>query len=107
MLQSGWSSPASKRSYSQFLRGGSWQSTPGGCGLARIEFFGDTVESIRRFEVSRQRSLETLEEIDITALGQPDLWSRLDGGDHFSSFLARHSWFLLFEPHEMQEEARH
>ncbi len=34
----------------------------------RIEFFGDTIESIRQFEVSTQRSLETLEAIEITML---------------------------------------
>jgi len=76
-------------------------------GPVRIEFFGDTIESIRRFEVSTQRSLEALEEIDITALGQRDQRPRLDQGDHFSSYLPPHSWFLLIEPHELQEEARH
>jgi transcription-repair coupling factor (superfamily II helicase) len=73
----------------------------------RIEFFGDTVESIRRFEVSTQRSLETLKEIDITALEQRDQRSRPDEGNHFSTYLPPHSWFFLIEPHELQEEARH
>ena len=34
----------------------------------RIELFGDQIESIRRFEVSSQRSLEVLPAIDVTAL---------------------------------------
>ncbi|HEY2882226.1 MAG TPA: transcription-repair coupling factor, partial [Pirellulales bacterium] len=68
----------------------------------RIEFFGDTVESIRRFEVSTQRSLETLENIDITALPAGSA-----ARDHFASYLPPNSWFLLVEPHEMQEEGRH
>ncbi len=37
----------------------------------RIEFFGDEVESIRRFEVATQRSLESLESIDVTLFGRP------------------------------------
>jgi transcription-repair coupling factor (superfamily II helicase) len=68
----------------------------------RIEFFGDTVESIRRFEVSTQRSLETLDAVDITVLP-----ASTAAGDHFASYLPSRSWFLLIEPHEMQDEGRH
>ncbi len=67
----------------------------------RIEFFGDTIESIRQFEVSTQRSLETLDAIDITAL------SAASARDHFASYLPPGGWFLLVEPHEIQEEGRH
>lgn len=91
----------------------------------RIEFFGDAIESIRRFEVSTQRSLESLQEIDITMLPLSSGQSSVVGGQsqrrddspfpiphspfatHFSSYLPPRSWFLLLEPHEMQEEARH
>ena len=41
---------------------------------ARIEFFGDTVESIRQFEVSTQRSLESLQAVEITMLGSSGQW---------------------------------
>src|SRR5262249_8869018 len=68
----------------------------------RIEFFGDTVESIRQFEVSTQRSLEILETVDITALP-----SGQTARDQFVSYLAPNTWFLLAEPHEIQEEGRH
>ncbi len=68
----------------------------------RIELFGDTVESIRRFEISTQRSLESLDAIEITALSPP-----AEARDHFASYLPPRSWFLLAEPHEIQEEARH
>ena len=37
----------------------------------RVEFFGDEVESIRRFDIASQRSLGTLEEVDVTALRRP------------------------------------
>ncbi|MEM6692474.1 MAG: hypothetical protein AAF664_23790, partial [Planctomycetota bacterium] len=35
----------------------------------RIEFFGDTVESIRRFDPASQRSTETLESIELAVIG--------------------------------------
>ena len=38
-------------------------------GPVRVEFFGDEIESIRRFEISSQRSLESLEAIDVTIVG--------------------------------------
>jgi transcription-repair coupling factor (superfamily II helicase) len=96
----------------------------------RIELFGDTIESLRQFEVSTQRSLESLQAVEITALGNerrpeeakhraktvPDPFAALEPAEenrksqltaHFSSYLPGHTWFLLVEPHEMQEEARH
>ncbi len=123
----------------------------------RIELFGDTIESIRQFEVSTQRSLETLETVDITALPERVQGSGFSGqstrsvsasrlnqdaidspvhpftrshvrapvadapgsafpiphspvpidSTHFASYLPPGSWFLLIEPHEMQEEGRH
>jgi transcription-repair coupling factor (superfamily II helicase) len=67
----------------------------------RLEFFGDQIESLRRFEVSSQRSLEVLPAIEITALDS--------GGAHahFAAHLRANSWFLLIEPGELEEEARH
>ena len=91
----------------------------------RIELFGDTIESIRQFEVSTQRSLESLEAIEITALGSSGSGfsgqesgassqetSRCSPAHHahsliFRRYLPPQFWFLLIEPHEMQEEARH
>lgn len=35
----------------------------------RIEWFGDEIESIRRFDTGSQRSIETLTEVEITAVG--------------------------------------
>ena len=48
----------------------------------RIELFGDEVESIRRFDVATQRSLETLEATTITML-EPTASDRA----HFTSYL--------------------
>ncbi len=69
---------------------------------ARIEFFGDEIESIRRFDVESQRSLQTLEEIEITALAPS-----ADDREHFTSYLDPGVWFLLIEPAEIEDEGRH
>ena len=59
----------------------------------RIELFDDEVESIRRFDVATQRSLETLAEVEITLLS-------VDRGarGHLAEFLSPESWVLLIEP---------
>ena len=67
----------------------------------RLEFFGDELASIRRFEVSTQRSLETLEEIDITLLA-----ARQGDREHFAGYLPEGSWFYLVEPTDIDEEGR-
>ncbi len=69
---------------------------------ARIELFGDQVESIRRFEVSSQRSLTPLDQLEITIL-KPGREQR----EHLTSYLPPRSWFMLVEPDEIHEEAKH
>ena len=68
----------------------------------RIELFGDEVESIRSFDVSSQRSIESLESVDITVV-QPNRTNRTP----FTSYLPPDSWFLLIEPNELEEEGRY
>jgi transcription-repair coupling factor (superfamily II helicase) len=65
----------------------------------RIELFGDSVESLRRFEVSSQRSLARLDEIEITVLdrGTAPL-------GHLADYLPPRSWFFLLEPQELWQE---
>ncbi len=67
----------------------------------RIEFFGDEIESIRQFEISSQRSLESLDAIDVTLIGS-------NGGDraHLTDYLPPNSWFLLLEPAELEQQGR-
>ncbi len=67
----------------------------------RVEFFGDQVDSIRRFDVSRQRSLAKLEDVDLTAINPADRHS-----GHLADFLPPPSWFLLVEPEEIQRSGR-
>ncbi len=91
----------------------------------RIELFGDEVESIRRFDVATQRSLETLESVSVTML-EPSASDRA----HFTSYLPHveaslrdadsrlgetrpreetwqcGAWFMLIEPNELAEEGK-
>ncbi|MCL2348972.1 MAG: transcription-repair coupling factor [Planctomycetaceae bacterium] len=48
----------------------------------RVEFFGDEIESIRRFEVAGQRSHETLNDIALTRLRQDETYT-----GHLSEYL--------------------
>ncbi len=67
----------------------------------RIEFFGDEIESIRRFEISSQRSLESLASINVTII------SRGTNDDaHLADYLPPQSWFLLLEPMELEHQGR-
>ncbi len=84
------------------LRGGIFDVfSPEAENPVRIELFGDEVESIRSFDVATQRSITSLETVDITVL-QPNRADRT----HFTSYLPPDSWFLLVEPNELDEEGR-
>ncbi len=67
----------------------------------RVEFFGDQIESIRRFEISSQRSLASVESVDVTILG-PAAGDRA----HLADYLPPQSWFLLLEPMELEQQGR-
>jgi len=68
----------------------------------RIELFGDEIESIRSFDVATQRSIASLQTIDIT-VHQPNQADRT----HLTSYLPPGSWFLLVEPNALDEEGRY
>lgn len=38
----------------------------------RIEWFGDEIDSIRKFDLNSQRSIESIQEVEIAAVGLPD-----------------------------------
>ncbi|MGQ9574904.1 MAG: transcription-repair coupling factor [Thermoguttaceae bacterium] len=65
----------------------------------RIELSGDQVDSLRRFEVSSQRSLARLDQVEITVPTQ-DAAQR----GHLSDYLPPRSWFFLAEPQELWQE---
>ncbi|MEN1677950.1 MAG: transcription-repair coupling factor [Planctomycetota bacterium] len=68
---------------------------------ARIERFGDEVESIRLFDVATQRSVGAADAIDVTMLNPTDA-----DRAHVTSYLPPGAWFLLVEPADLQEEGR-
>ena len=67
----------------------------------RIELFGDEIESIRRFEVTTQRSLAALDSIDITVVDP-----RAPQPAHLADYLPTNNWFQLVEPSKLDEEGR-
>ncbi|NBT14609.1 MAG: transcription-repair coupling factor, partial [Planctomycetia bacterium] len=68
----------------------------------RVELFGDEIESLRTFDTVSQRSVETLEAIDLTALGTAAAARRT----HLADILPAGSWWALVEPGELAEEAK-
>ena len=68
----------------------------------RMELFGDEVESLRTFDTVSQRSVDTLEAIDLTALGAGGTTRRT----HLADILPAGSWWALVEPGECAEEAK-
>jgi transcription-repair coupling factor (superfamily II helicase) len=74
----------------------------------RIELFGDQIESIREFEVTAQRSIRQLKEVDVTILpaGGNDPMRAAEDASHLASYLPDNSWFALCEPEQIQQEAR-
>src|SRR4029453_3140179 len=65
------------------VRGGILDVFPAGeSAPIRIEFIGDSVESIRRFDPGTQRSIETLDQFQIVPVREPagDAESRADAG---------------------------
>ncbi len=80
----------------------------------RIELFGDEIESLRRFDSATQRSLQTLQNVEITAvnLGGGSNGSAQGAtaaaaiGGHLTDYLPAESWVLLLEPDKVTEEGK-
>ncbi|MEO8493954.1 MAG: transcription-repair coupling factor, partial [Planctomycetota bacterium] len=68
----------------------------------RIELFDDEIESIRRFDITTQRSLEALDEVEITVI-QPTSQSMA----HLADYLPSSTWCLLVEPEQIDEQGKH
>ncbi len=72
---------------------------------ARVEFFGDEVESIRPFDPETQRSLGRLDALTITSI--PSMENvRLEDLGHAADALPDGTWVALVEPNDLREEAR-
>ncbi len=69
-------------------------------GPVRIELLGDQIESIRRFDLDSQRSVESLAEIEITVL-RPEAGRTAP----LTDYLTPDTWVLLVEPEQTLAEA--
>ncbi|HOV73223.1 MAG TPA: transcription-repair coupling factor [Candidatus Hydrogenedentes bacterium] len=75
----------------------------------RVEFFGDTIESIRRFEPETQRSVESVQEAFILPRSEKDLLeAHADGSGAIvpiTAYLPDNALIVLDEPLALAEEA--
>ncbi|MCA9266651.1 MAG: transcription-repair coupling factor, partial [Planctomycetales bacterium] len=76
---------------------------------ARLELFGDQIDSIRQFDVSSQRSLQPLRSIDVTILpsGGNDPMRAAGERTPFTAYLPGNSWIAICEPEAVDASARH
>jgi transcription-repair coupling factor (superfamily II helicase) len=72
----------------------------------RIEFLGDTIESIRQFSPETQRSLGDLTAIEITAQGRPRDGETVTMRGHLMDYLPARSWTMLVDPGELEEQGK-
>ena len=68
----------------------------------RIEMFGDTIESIRAFDMATQRSQSNVDSVEITLLTDIE-----DTRSSLADHLPEQSWLMLVEPDQLSEEAKH
>ncbi len=78
---------------------------PGEPAPVRIEFLDDRIESIRRFDVSTHRSLETLVQVAVPAPVQPVQTDAGSAGSFFD-YLPADTVVVLEDPAEVQEFGR-
>ncbi|MEZ6119119.1 MAG: transcription-repair coupling factor [Pirellulaceae bacterium] len=69
----------------------------------RIEFFDDEIDSIREFDIETQRSIQTLDRIEVTVMAAV---SAAGTTDSFVSHVPSSAWFVLVELDELQKEAK-
>ncbi|MCA9101494.1 MAG: DEAD/DEAH box helicase, partial [Planctomycetales bacterium] len=67
----------------------------------RVELFGDEIESLRVFDVATQRSMGTVDGVELSALRVADR-----GGASLADHLPAGTWLVLVEPAEIDAEAR-
>jgi transcription-repair coupling factor (superfamily II helicase) len=73
----------------------------------RIEFFGDEIESIRRFSPQTQRSLGTVPSAELSGI----LGAASEPGEsltaHFCDYLPAGAWVVLVEAEDLEEQGKH
>jgi transcription-repair coupling factor (superfamily II helicase) len=80
----------------------------------RLELFGDEIESLRQFSPQTQRSLGSLQEIEITGLtargeseGRSSSLPTDEPKGHFCEYLADDAWTVLVEVDDLREQGKH
>ena len=71
-------------------------------GAFRVEFFGDTVESIRKIDLDTQRSYQEINKLSIISTAM----KFSDGGELFVNILPSDTIIILEEPVEIEEVAK-
>ena len=79
---------------------------PGEAEPVRIDFFGDRIESIRRFDVSTQRSAEVCSAVEIPAVASASGNARNAATAGFLTYLPPSCLIAFAEPAEIQEVGR-
>lgn len=91
------------------VRGGIFDLFPISSELpVRLEYFGDTIESIRRFEPETQRSVDPIERVEVLPRSEKNLLHRAhDAGSlsHVSDFFAPNTVVCIDEPLAVTKEA--
>ena len=76
----------------------------------RIEWFGDDIESIRRFDLASQRSIESVADIEITAISSEQDEDKLDAaGDaigKLADYLPEDTIVVLVDPQDCRKSAQ-
>ncbi|MBT6153425.1 MAG: transcription-repair coupling factor [Planctomycetaceae bacterium] len=72
----------------------------------RLEFFGDELESIRRFDVESQLKVEDLEEAPLTLVAPVDASEGVTAGEQFVDVLPSGSWIVLSELQDLVDEGK-
>ncbi|QDV42621.1 Transcription-repair-coupling factor [Stieleria neptunia] len=75
----------------------------------RVEWFGDEIESIRKFDLGSQRSVESIGEVEITAVGADDQTSEDSLHDiemgPITDYLPDDTLVILVDPHDSKLSA--
>jgi transcription-repair coupling factor (superfamily II helicase) len=73
----------------------------------RLEFFGDEVESIRRFAAQTQRSQGEEEAADVLGVIEKPRDRNTQARGHFCDYLPTDAWTVLVEPDDLVEQGKH
>ncbi|TWU32869.1 transcription-repair coupling factor [Novipirellula artificiosorum] len=75
----------------------------------RLEWFGDEIESIRRFDLASQRSIESIREVEVTAISGEDTEEQTDAKQNafglLTDYLPADTLVVVIDPQDCQASA--